>query len=295
MVKDLKNRIKKSTSLSPDRVSDSPKISVIVPTYNRAYRLEKTLCSVLMQTYQDFELIVVDDGSIDDTSKMMQAFPSIKYLILKENYGVSIARNIGIACAKGKYICFLDSDDLWNENKLQIQFYWMEGNTDCQVCYTDEIWIRNGVRVNQMNIHRKYSGDIYLHCLPLCIVSPSTAMLRIGLFDEVGNFDESLPACEDYDLWLRISMKYEFKLINEPLIIKKGGHADQLSKQYWGMDRFRVVALKKLLDSSLLEGERLRMTRSELVKKCSVLIKGFLKRGKEEEELHYRAIIEKYS
>lgn len=293
MIKDLKNRIKKSTS--SDRATDSPKISVIVPTYNRAYRLKETLCSVLTQTYQDFELIVVDDGSIDDTSKMMQTFPSIKYLALKENYGVSVARNIGIAYAKGKYICFLDSDDLWNENKLQIQFYWMEGNTDCQVCYTDEIWIRNGVRVNQMNIHRKYSGDIYLHCLPLCIVSPSSAMLRIGLFDEVGNFDESLPACEDYDLWLRISMKYEFKLINEPLIIKKGGHADQLSKQYWGMDRFRVVALKKLLDSSLLEGERLRMTRSELVKKCSVLIKGFLKRGKKEEELHYRAIIEKYS
>ena len=293
MIKDLKSRIK--IFRSSDRASNSPKISVIVPTYNRAHRLKEALCSVLTQTYQDFELIVVDDGSIDDTSKMMQTFPSIKYLTLKENYGVSIARNIGIAYAKGKYICFLDSDDLWNENKLQIQFYWMEGNTECQVCYTDEIWIRNGVRVNQMNIHRKYSGDIYLHCLPLCIVSPSSAMLRIGLFDEVGNFDESLPACEDYDLWLRISMIYKFELINEPLIIKKGGHADQLSKQYWGMDRFRVVALKKLLDSSSLEGERLRMTRSELVKKCSVLIKGFLKRGKKEEELHYRAIIEKYS
>ena len=293
MIKDLKNRIKKSTF--SDRASNSPKISVIVPTYNRAYQLKETLCSVLTQTYQDFELIVVDDGSIDDTSKVVKAFPRVKYLALKENYGVSIARNEGLAFAKGKYICFLDSDDLWDQKKLKIQFCWMEDNTDCQVCYTDEIWIRNGVRVNQMNIHRKYSGDIYLHCLPLCIVSPSSAMLRIGLFDEIGDFDESLPACEDYDLWLRISMKYEFELINEPLIIKKGGHADQLSKKYWGMDRFRVVALKKLLDSNLLEGERLRLTRSELARKCSVLIKGFVKRGKKEEELHYRTIIEKYS
>ena len=293
MIKDLKNRIKKSTF--SDRASNSPKISVIVPTYNRAYQLKETLCSVLTQTYQDFELIVVDDGSIDDTSKVVKEFPRVKYLTLKENYGVSIARNEGLASAKGKYICFLDSDDLWDQKKLQIQFCWMEDNTDCQVCYTDEIWIRNGVRVNQMNIHRKYSGDIYLHCLPLCIVSPSSAMLRIGLFDDIGDFDESLPACEDYDLWLRISMKYEFELINEPLIIKKGGHADQLSKKYWGMDRFRVVALKKLLDSNSLEGERLRLTRSTLVKKCSVLIKGFVKRGKKEEELHYRAIIEKYS
>ena len=257
--------------------------------------MKETLNSVLTQTYQDFELIVVDDGSIDDTSKVVQEFPRVKYLTLKENYGVSIARNVGLASAKGKYICFLDSDDLWDQKKLQIQFCWMEDNTDCQVCYTDEIWIRNGVRVNQMNIHRKYSGDIYLHCLPLCIVSPSSAMLRIGLFDEIGGFDESLPACEDYDLWLRISMKYEFELINEPLIIKKGGHADQLSKKYWGMDRFRVLALKKLLDSNSLEGERLRLTRSELARKCSVLIKGFVKRGKKEEELHYRTIIKKYS
>ena len=293
MIKDLKNRIKKSTS--SDRESNSPKISVIVPTYNRAYQLKETLSSVLTQTYQDFELIVVDDGSIDDTSKVIKEFPRVKYLALKENYGVSIARNEGLAFAKGKYICFLDSDDLWDQKKLQIQFCWMEGNTDCQVCYTDEIWIRNGVRVNQMNIHRKYSGDIYLHCLSLCIVSPSSAMLRIGLFDDIGDFDESLPACEDYDLWLRISMKYEFELINEPLIIKKGGHADQLSKKYWGMDRFRVVALKKLLDSNSLEGERLRLTRSELARKCSVLIKGFVKRGKKEEELHYRTIIKKYS
>ncbi len=293
MIKGLKNRIKKSTS--SDRASNSPKISVIVPTYNRAYQLKETLCSVLTQTYQDFELIVVDDGSIDDTSKVVKEFPRVKYLALKENYGVSIARNEGLASAKGKYICFLDSDDLWDQKKLKIQFCWMEDNTDCQVCYTDEIWIRNGVRVNQMNIHRKYSGDIYLHCLPLCIVSPSSAMLRIGLFNEIGGFDESLPACEDYDLWLRISMKYEFELINEPLIIKKGGHADQLSRKYWGMDRFRVVALKKLLDSNSLEGERLRLTRSELARKCSVLIKGFVKRGKKEEELHYRTIIKKYS
>jgi glycosyltransferase involved in cell wall biosynthesis len=293
MIKDLKNRIKKTTS--SDRASNSPKISVIVPTYNRAYQLKETLCSVLTQTYQDFELIVVDDGSIDDTSKVVKEFPRVKYLALKENYGVSIARNEGLASAKGKYICFLDSDDLWDQKKLKIQFCWMEDNTDCQVCYTDEIWIRNGVRVNQMNIHRKYSGDIYLHCLPLCIVSPSSAMLRIGLFNEIGGFDESLPACEDYDLWLRISMKYEFELINESLVIKKGGHADQLSKKYWGMDRFRVVALKKLLDSNSLEGERLRLTRSELARKCSVLIKGFVKRGKKEEELHYRTIIKKYS
>ena len=276
-------------------VNDSPKVSVIVPTYNRADRLEGTLYSIVSQTYQDFELIVVDDGSTDNTSKVIESFPSAQYLPLKKNSGVSKARNIGLACAKGEFICFLDSDDLWNEKKLQIQIHWMVNNTDSQICYTDEIWIRNGVRVNQMNRHRKYTGDIFRHCLALCIVSPSSVMLRAELFDEIGNFDESLPVCEDYDLWLRIAAKYEFHFIEAPLIIKQGGHADQLSRKYWGMDRFRVAALKKLLDQNSLDNERLQLTRSALVKKCSVLIQGFAKRGKKKDEFFYRELVDKYS
>lgn len=276
-------------------MNDSPKVSVIVPTYNRANRLEGTLRSIVSQTYQDFELIVVDDGSTDNTSKVIESFPSAQYLPMKKNSGVSKARNIGLACAKGEFICFLDSDDLWKEKKLEIQIHWMESNTDNQVCYTDEIWVRNGVRVNQMNKHRKYTGDIFRHCLALCIVSPSSVMIRAKLFSEIGNFDESLPACEDYDLWLRIAVKYAFHFIEEPLIIKQGGHGDQLSRKYWGMDRFRVAALKKLLDQNSLDQEKLKLTRSSLVEKCSVLIQGFKKRGKKEDEFFYRAIVNKYS
>lgn len=276
-------------------MNDSPKVSVIVPTYNRANRLEGTLRSIVSQTYQDFELIVVDDGSTDNTSKVIESFPSAQYLPMKKNSGVSKARNIGLACAKGEFICFLDSDDLWKEKKLEIQIHWMESNTDNQVCYTDEIWVRNGVRVNQMNKHRKYTGDIFRHCLALCIVSPSSVMIRARLFSEIGNFDESLPACEDYDLWLRIAVKYAFHFIEEPLIIKQGGHGDQLSRKYWGMDRFRVAALKKLLDQNSLDQEKLKLTRSSLVEKCSVLIQGFKKRGKKEDEFFYRAIVNKYS
>ena len=144
-------------------VIDSPKVSVIVPTYNRADRLEETLRSIISQTYKDFELIVVDDGSTDNTPKVMQSFPGAQYLAMEKNSGVSKARNLGLACAKGQFICFLDSDDLWDEKKLQIQVNWMENNADSRVCYTDEIWIRNGVRVNPMNRHRKYTGDIFRH------------------------------------------------------------------------------------------------------------------------------------
>ena len=274
---------------------DSPKVSVIVPTYNRADRLERALNSIVSQTCQDFELIVVDDGSTDKTYQLMKSFPKAQYFYIKKNSGVSKARNVGLAFAKGELICFLDSDDLWKEKKIQIQSLWLENNKDSQICYTDEIWIRNGVRVNPMNRHRKYSGDIFRHCLGLCIVSPSSVMIRAKLFDEIGNFDESLPACEDYDLWLRIASKYAFHFIEEPLIIKYGGHSDQLSRKYWGMDRFRVVALKKLLDQNSLDKEKLKLTRSVFLEKCSILIKGFEKRGKKEDESFYRELVNKYS
>ena len=291
----MEESIKNSTLPNSSCVVDSPKVSVIVPTYNRADRLERALNSIVSQTYQDFELIVVDDGSTDKTSQLMKSFPKAQYFYIKKNSGVSKARNVGLAFAKGELICFLDSDDLWKEKKIQIQSLWLENNKDSQLCYTDEIWIRNGVRVNPMNRHRKYSGDIFRHCLGLCIVSPSSVMIRAKLFDEIGNFDESLPACEDYDLWLRIASKYAFHFIEEPLIIKYGGHSDQLSKKYWGMDRFRVVALKKLLDQNSLDKEKLKLTRSVFLEKCSILIKGFEKRGKKEEESFYRELVNKYS
>ena len=284
----------KTSNFSSSSVSSPPIVSVVVPTYNRAEWLDSTLRSVLKQTFIDFELIVVDDGSTDDTENVVQSFPRVQYVRLQENRGVSGARNTGLSRAIGRYICFLDSDDLWCERKLEVQVGWMESNADYPVCYTDEIWIRRGVRVNPMNKHRKYSGDIFRHCLPLCIVSPSSAMLRASLFDEVGAFDESLPACEDYDLWLRIAVKYPFHFIEEPLIIKQGGHSDQLSRKYWGMDRFRVVALEKLLVSNTLEGERLALVRETLVKKCKVLVRGFARRDKVEDQRHYLSLIKKY-
>lgn len=291
----MEESIKNSTLPNSSCVVDSPKVSVIVPTYNRADRLERALNSIVSQTCQDFELIVVDDGSTDKTYQLMKSFPKAQYFYIKKNSGVSKARNVGLAFAKGELICFLDSDDLWKEKKIQIQSLWLENNKDSQICYTDEIWVRNGVRVNPMNRHRKYSGDIFRHCLGLCIVSPSSVMIRAKLFDEIGNFDESLPACEDYDLWLRIASKYAFHFIEEPLIIKYGGHSDQLSRKYWGMDRFRVVALKKLLDQNSLDKEKLKLTRSVFLEKCSILIKGFEKRGKKEDESFYRELVNKYS
>ncbi len=270
-----------------------PLVSVIIPTFNRGYCLAETLDSVLIQS--GFELIVVDDGSTDGTQKVLETFSDIRVIHLPENRGVSYARNRGIEAARGSLICFLDSDDLWEEGKLDAQVKWMQGHPECQAVYTDEKWIRNGIRVNQMNKHQKYSGDIFKQCLPLCIVSPSSVMLRKSLLDEVGVFDESMPVCEDYDLWLRIAVRYPFKFLSDKLIVKRGGHEDQLSRKYWGMDRWRVYALEKLLQGDDLNSEQRGWVTEMLIEKSGVLIQGFAKRGKNKEAEVYRNLVATYS
>lgn len=269
-----------------------PLVSVIIPTFNRGYCLEESIRSVLLQ--KNFELIVVNDGSTDDTKQVLEKFPDILVIHLPENRGVSYARNRGIEKAKGALICFLDSDDLWEDGKLEAQVQWMRSHPECQAIYTDEKWIRNGVRVNPMNKHQKYSGDIFRQCLSLCIVSPSSVMLRKSLFDEVGLFDESMPVCEDYDLWLRISVRYPFKFLEDKLIIKKGGHEDQLSRKYWGMDRWRVYSLEKLLQGNDLNLEQRDWVVDMLIEKSQILIQGFEKRGKIKEAEDYRNLLATY-
>ena len=274
--------------------NNSPKVSIVVPTYNRIDFLKECLKSIDDQTFREYELIVVDDASSDDTETFLRSRPLIQYIRLEQNQGVSKARNVGVELARGKYICFLDSDDLWQKEKLQIQVQWMDAHSECMAIHTDEIWIRKGKRVNPMNRHAKQGGDIFEHCLPLCVVSPSSVMLRATLLEEVGGFDESLPACEDYDLWLRIAARYPFHYIQDKLTVKRGGHDDQLSRKYWGMDRFRVHSLVKLLESGILDSRQKQATVQMLLEKCRILILGFAKRDKADAVRQYRGIMEKY-
>ena len=272
---------------------DQPLVSVIIPTFNRAHCVAESIRSVLVQG--ELELIVVNDGSKDATVKELASFSTIQVINLTENRGVSYARNKGLERARGSLICFLDSDDLWEEGKLKAQVQWMQVHPECMAVYTDEIWIRNGVRVNPMKKHQKYSGDIFRRCLPLCIVSPSSVMLRKSILDEVGGFDELMPVCEDYDLWLRIAVRYPFKFLKEKLILKRGGHRDQLSRKYWGMDRWRVYALDKLLRGDDLNMQQRQWVTEMLINKSSILIQGFEKRGKTEEARVYRNLVSHYS
>jgi len=273
----------------------TPKVSIIIPTYNRCAWIKNAIDSVLQQTYQNFELLIIDDGSTDITKSVLTKYEnSIKYFY-QENKGPSSARNLGIRKAKGEFISFLDSDDRWLKRKLETQVKLAESDPNIKICYTDEIWIRNGIRVNQKNIHKKHSGWIYQKCLPLCIISPSSVLMHREVFEEVGTFDEEQTVCEDYDLWLRMSNVYPIRFINKPLIVKYGGHADQLSQKYWGMDRYRIKAMVKMLDTDQLSAENRMATIRVLHKKCRILANGFLKRGNKEEENLYLSIIKKYN
>lgn len=273
----------------------TPQVSIIIPTHNRASWLTKTLQSVVAQSFEDWELLVVDDASTDHTKKEVRRFPQARYVCMESQSGVSAARNRGVKETSGRWLCFLDSDDLWVRNKLAVQMEWMRSHPRSVVCYTDEIWIRNGVRVNPMDKHRKYSGDIFERALPLCIVSPSSVMIDRAVFAQIGGFDESLPACEDYDLWLRMAARYHFDFIPEKLIVKQGGHSDQLSRKYWGMDRFRVQALGKLIQDSSLKPEYRRLALQTAIQKATILTKGFAKRGKAEDAKYFETLVQKYS
>ena len=271
------------------------KVSIIIPTYNRFSFLTEAIESIFLQTYTDYELIIVDDGSTDETSQIKEIYPGQLKYIFQKNRGASAARNRGIRESNGKYICFLDSDDLWKKNKLEVQVEKMERETEFSISYTDEVWIRSGVRVNPRDKHKKYSGMIYDKCLPLCIISPSSVMIKREILDRTGLFDENLPVCEDYDLWLRISRDCPVLFIDKKLIIKKGGHDDQLSQKYWGNDRYRIKALIKILDSGTLTPEQRMMTISELQRKCDILSQGFLKRKKMDDFQYYKQLQILYS
>jgi glycosyltransferase involved in cell wall biosynthesis len=269
-----------------------PDISVIIPAFNRAHTLPKALDSVLSQTLKPREIIVVDDGSTDETNAVLANYPGL-CIISQDNRGVSAARNVGIEKAGGDWIAFLDSDDEWLSDKLEKQWDAI-CNDDKLICHTDEIWIRNGKRVNPMKKHQKFGGWIYERCLPLCVISPSSVMIHRSVFEDVGVFDESLEVCEDYDLWLRICAKYSVLFIDEPLIVKYGGHEDQLSRKYWGMDRFRVKALEKMMSFGALNDEDEKATVNMILQKCGIIINGMKKRGNNDEAEKWQSKIEKY-
>ncbi len=270
-------------------------VSVVIPTFNRVCLLERALASVLTQSLPVDEIIIVDDGSTDNTVSTLKSLHPEVNLIQQDNQGVSAARNTGISAARHDWIALLDSDDVWHENKLERQINALKNAPEYLICHSDEIWVRNGVRVNQMNKHKKAGGHIFQHCLPLCAISPSAALIHRSLFEAIGLFDETLPACEDYDLWLRICSRYPVLYIDETLITKYGGHDDQLSRQYWGMDRFRIQALNKIIsENKLNDSDREAATKMMLIK-INIYLAGATKHGNTEHVENFKQLLNEHA
>lgn len=255
--------------------------TVIIPTFNRASFLRRALTSVLNQTLLPSEIIVVDDGSIDNTEDVVAEFSEVTY-IYKANGGVSSARNEGIKRAKYEYIAFLDSDDEWHQDKMYLQL-----QSESLVTYTDEVWIRDGKEIKiPKKFHKKIPTTLESE-IEFCNIAPSSIVIHKSVLDDIGNFDEDLEVCEDYDLWLRILLKYPINLVDQKLTIKYAGHEDQLSFKYWGMDRFRVRSLEKLYQLSLRS-----IIREVLLHKYRLLLKGFEKNNRTREVEIYKKKIE---
>ncbi len=282
----------------------TPEISVIIPAHNRRAMLREALASVAAQRGATFEVIVVDDGSTDGTWQDicrqdisgqdisgydLSARRDNMRAVRTERRGPAAARNRGIAMARGALIAFLDSDDLWMPEKLARQSLFMRDNPECAISQTGERWLRDGRRVNPGRRHRKRSGDIFNDALRTCLVSPSATILRRGLLDEVGGFDEDLAACEDYDLWLRILARHEVGLLDEPLAVRRAGHPGQLSATVPALDRFRILALAKLLADASLDAAKRTAAAEVIAEKCLIYGKGLARRGLHDDAVFFAA------
>ena len=256
------------------------KISVVIPTLNRINTLQRALDSVINQTYKPAEIIVVDNGSSDGTLKFLrEQYPKITTLT-ENKVGVSSARNKGIKKSINQWIALLDSDDAWHPRKLETQTSMLDSALkEYNLIHTDEVWFRNNKHINQMKKHKKQGGYIFERCLSLCCISPSSVLFKKNILDKVGLFDESLPVCEDYDMWLKICSSEEVLFAQDKLTYKYGGHKDQLSKSYWGMDRFRIKSIENIIKNFDLTNKQKKQAKKELIKKLKIIINGAFKRN----------------
>ncbi len=305
-----------------------PFFSIIIPTFNRASLLKIAVDSVLSQTFNDWELIIVDDGSTDGTKKIIEEYLKgigfrvkeksqshqvtksqektgeavtwcrgdicIRYFY-QENKGPAAARNRGLKETKGEYICFLDSDDRFVMRKLEVTYEYIKKYPQFKVFHTEEIWYSAGRLLPQKKIHQKPDGNVFGRALKICCISISTACIHRSVFEDRGSFDENMPVCEDYDFWLRVTLKYPVKLIPQYLTIKEGGRDDQQSKRYPALDKYRIYAITKLLEENDLPPDSYRMAVEELKKKCAIYVKGANKRGKHQEAQKYTILLKKFS
>jgi len=266
--------------------NDTGRVTVVVPVRDRVEMLRRAVESVLEQTYQDFDLVVVDDASKQDLSSVKDVVEGMGHQWLKRerNEGVAAARNIGTEMVDGEWVAFLDSDDVWAAEKLERQMAWHVEHPEIKISQCEEEWKRNGLPLRKKNSQQQPDGWIFEKCVEVCCISPSCVMMSRRLWQELGGFDTRYRVCEDYELWLRIALRNSVGLVRSefgPLVTRHGGHDDQLSFAVEAMDRFRVLALLELLNREDLLEEQRQLVEQGISKKSELLENGAKKRGKE--------------
>jgi glycosyltransferase involved in cell wall biosynthesis len=268
-------------------------VAVVIPVRDRARMVQEAIASVLAQSYRDYTLVVVDDGSADGSAAAAEAVlagvPVPAAVLRQPARGVAAARNAGVAASTSPWIAFLDSDDLWLPRKLERQMAWLEARPAYRITQTEERWIENGRQRNPRAWHRK-EERLFRRSLVRCLVSPSAVVMARALYVETGGFDEAFGLCEDYELWLRVTLREAVGLVPERLVVKRGGHAGQLSRSDWGLDRFRVAALAKLLLTTPLDAADRDAVVATLGTKCAILASGAARRGRHDDAERYRAL-----
>lgn len=271
-------------------VSARPLVSVVVPTFDRAALLAEAVASVLAQSYWPLELVVVDDGSTDDTERQFSTRGDLRYLRIAHTAMPGRVRNAGVEAAAGNLIAFLDSDDLWLPHKLQRQVAAM-ATDKVALHHTRERWLRHGRTVSQHRQQHTRKGDLFPASLRKCVIGPSTVLLHRSALNAVGGFREDIQIAEDYELWLRLTARYRVGYLDEALTIKRAGHGDQLSERHGHIELFRLRALHALLTGKWPEdGAQRRAAHMELARKACIYAGGCAKRGRIVEAEEYRAL-----
>ncbi len=276
-------------------------VSVIIPVYNRRELVLQAVSSVLGQSWGDLEIILADDGSTDGLDEAVIPYcrdHRLRYIPLEHHGYPGAVRNRGAEHARGDWIAFLDSDDLWLPEKLQHQMELSMTRPELQCIHCTEIWLRGEQVISQRTQRHRREGYLFSDSLKKCIIGPSTVIIRRNLYELLDGFREDMVVAEDYELWLRLTAREEVGYVHQPLVVKRAGYGgDQLSERYGQIEVFRIQGLLDLLNTGWLKerpGKREEACR-ELARKCLIYAGGARKRGHEQEAGHYESIAREFS
>ncbi len=227
-----------------------PNVSIVIPAYNAMKYLPETIDSVLNQTYNDFEVLIINDGSSDHIVQWVSQLvdPRVK-LISQTNQGVTVARNKGIACAQGEYIAFLDADDLWEPTILEKQVRCLEDNPAVGLVHTWMTIIDEQSKLTGKVMTSNAEGDAWKQVVELNTVPCSSVMVRRCCFETVGVFDQNLRNIDDWDMWIRIAARYPFAVIKEPLM-RYRQHLNNMTKNWKEVEQSSQIIIETAFRSA---------------------------------------------